>query len=186
MSYSVTCECGLVHSVSATDAGSTLRCRCGRSVDVPLLSSLRKSAGDEAFPLSTIERIRAMIRDGELPSGDICPCSGRPADDGILVHVQCERTWVRGGEPINSSKVLGCFLVFGWIGALIASLRMRPREDLGRDTSIQVPLRVSSDVRPKLLRMRQKALKAILRQTPVYAQLLDEFPEAEVVPIETT
>ncbi len=67
MSYSTACECGATHAVAATQAGTTLRCACGRSVTVPALSVLRQAAGQTPMPLNTVERIRAMIRDGELP-----------------------------------------------------------------------------------------------------------------------
>ena len=184
-SYSVFCECGVTHPVSATQAGSTMTCGCGRSVDVPTLSSLRKSAGESAIPSDTIETIQAMIRGGELPSGDICPYSGRPANDTIFFHVQCERVWVRGGESLESGNFAYMFL--GWIGALIALQKLRPREELGRDISLEVPLCISSDVRPTIMGMRrQRGLKALLCQTHIYAQLLQEFPRATVTVIKTS
>jgi hypothetical protein len=158
-----------------------MKCSCGKSVDVPTLSNLRKSAGQSAIPLSTIDRIRIMVRDGALPAGEICPVSGRPADETILIDVQCERAWVRGGESWDTGKVIAYVLLFGWIGALIASRKSQPYEELGRDTSLTVPLRISSEVRPKLQRMRrQRKLKSLLSQTPIYSQLLKEYPEAIV------
>lgn len=184
MSYSVTCECGSRHAVSATQAGSMLECACGRSVDVPLLSALRKSAGESPIPLNTIERIRAMIQSGELPNGDICPYSGRPANSTIYFHVQCERSWVRGGDSWDTGKVIAYVLLFGWIGALIASKKSQPMEEIGRDTFLELPLRMSSDVASSVMRIRrQKKLKMLLRQTPIYARLLDESPEADVSPL---
>jgi len=82
---------------------------------------------------------------------------------------------------MDSGAVVAWTLVFGWIGALIAIRKSRPQEVLGRDTFLRVPVRVSSEALPKLVRMRrQKKLKAILRETPIYAELLDEFPEATV------
>ena len=182
--YSVTCECGVLHPVSATQAGSTLTCRCGRPVDVPPLSSLRKSAGESPVPLNTIERIRAMIRSGELPSGDVCPYSGRRADDTMLFHIQCERTWVRGSGEWGTGKIVIYVWLLGLIGALIASLKSGPREELGRDISLEVPVRISADARPKLIKMRrQKTLKALLCETPIYSQLLQEFPGATIMPL---
>ncbi len=184
MSYSVTCGCGATHTVTATQAGSTLRCACGTSIEVPLLSALRKSAGESPIPLNTIETIQAMIRRGELPSGDICPYSGRPANNTLFVHVQCERVWVRGGDSMGAGQVIAYVLLLGWIGALIASIKTRPREELGQDTSLELPLRISSDAGSKILRIRrQRALKMLLRKTPVYATLLEEFPEAYVRPL---
>ena len=131
MGYSVTCGCGATHDVTATQAGATLTCRCGRFLDVPGLSTLRKSAGECPIPRNTIERINAMIHNGELPSGEICPYSGRPANSSIYFHVQCERSWVRGGDSIDAGKAVALVLFLGWIGALIAYRKSGPREELG-------------------------------------------------------
>ncbi len=181
MSYSTTCECGAIHAVAATQAGTTLECKCGRAVCVPALSALRQAAGETPIPLNTIERIEAMIRDGELPSGNVCPVSGRPADRVVHLRVECEQSWVRGGDPMDSGAGFAFMLLFGWIGLMLASRASRPREELGRDTAVTVPLGVASEARSKVMRMRrQKALKALLRSTPIYAELLDQFPDAHV------
>jgi hypothetical protein len=184
MNYSVTCGCGKEHAVEATQAGSTLKCVCGRSIAVPLLSKLRIAAGENAVPLNTIETIREMIRRGELPNGEVCPHSGRRADSTVYFRVQCERMWVRGNESANIGLMVVYFLLLGWIAVFVASQKSRPVEELGRDTSLELPLRVSSEVSAKIIRMRrQKRLKQLLRTTPIYATLLDEFPEAAVTPM---
>ena len=142
-----------------------------------------------------------MILNGELPQGFTCPYSGRPANDTIFLHVQCERSWVRGGEFEDTDESMdtigaGVFslVFFGWIAAptaLIAMAMSKPREELGREelgrnTSLDVPMRISTDIRPELMRMRrQRKLKALLRQTPIYSQLLEEFPSATITLTET-
>lgn len=185
MSYSVSCRCGKDLPVSAVQAGSTIGCACGATVAVPLLSDLRRSAGETAIPLNAIETIQALIRDGELPKGDRCPYSGAAADCTLLVRVQCERSWVRGSEPIGARDAIVYFVFLGWIGALIAYCKSRDRrEELGRDTILDLPLRVSADAVAKLARLgSQRRWKAILRKTPAYARLLDEFPDARVKPV---
>lgn len=186
MSYSVSCACGVTHAVSATQAGSRIACACGRSLDVPTLSSLRKSAGESPFPLSTVERIQAMIRDGSLPSGDVCPYSGRAANDTVFFHVQCERAWERGGDSRQIAEIILYFLLCGWVGALFVAARSKPAKQMvfGRNTLLEVPLRISSDVRKKVLGIRgQKKLRALLCHTPIYSELLREFPDATVAPI---
>ncbi len=45
MTYSVPCECGKTLAVIATDAGTDMRCECGRLVSVPILSQLRQQSG---------------------------------------------------------------------------------------------------------------------------------------------
>jgi hypothetical protein len=182
MSYPVSCQCGMRHLVSATEAGSRIRCPCGNSLDVPTLSSLRSSAGETPYPASTIEKIKAMIRDGRLPSGEICPYSGRPVNDTVFFHVQCERSSIEGESNTVASIIFG--LIAGIRGARILAEQIRPPREVGRNTLIEIPLRISSDVRKQVLRIRrQKTLKALLCHTPIYAQLLQEYPDASVKPI---
>lgn len=185
MSYSVSCGCGNSVPVSAVQAGSTIACVCGAQIAVPLLSALRRSAGETAIPLNAVETIQALIRDGELPQGDLCPYSGALANLTFHVRVQCERSWVRGSEPIGARDAVTYVLFLGWIGALIAYGKSRgQREELGRDTIIELPLRVSADAAVKLARLRsQRTWKALLRKTPAYARLLDEYPDARITPL---
>lgn len=179
--YSVSCDCGSFVSVTARQAGSTVGCTCGRTITIPLLSALRRSAGQSTK--TTIEQIEEMIRNGELPTDKVCPISGRNADETILFHIQCERSWVRGGEPTDIGKILAYYMLFGWIGAIIASRKMQTREEFGRETSATVPLRISSEVRAKIFRTRrQKTLKSFLHHVPIYQRLLREYPDAVVTP----
>ena len=184
MSYAVTCGCGTRHPVSATQAGSTLSCACGRSIEVPPLSDLRSAAGESAIPLNTIEEIRVLVRRGELPNGSICPYSDRPANATLVLLVKCEQMWVRGGDRWRTGSIVAAVLFCGWIGALLALFSPVRREELGRDTVVEVPVRISSDLADEMLRIRQqKKLKSILRKTPIYAKLLEEFPRASVQPL---
>ncbi len=121
MSYSTTCECGAIHAVSATQAGVTLECKCGRSLVVPALSVLRRNAGETPIPLNTVERIQAMIRDGELPSGHGCPYSGRPADSVVHVRVKCEQSWVRRHDSDDGGQALAWTLFFAFLGGWFVS-----------------------------------------------------------------
>jgi hypothetical protein len=53
MQFEIPCECGRRLTVTAGDAGATLRCGCGRTVQVPGLHQLRASAptrSEEATP----------------------------------------------------------------------------------------------------------------------------------------
>ncbi len=179
--YSVNCECGIRLGVDARQAGSTISCECGRSISVTLLSVLRRSAGQSTK--STLELIEAMIRSGELPAEMVCPLSGRQPEETVYFHIQCERSWVRGGEPIDIGKLLLYYTLFGWIGALMVSRKMQERQEFGRDTTVTVPVRISSEVRAKVYgTRRQKTLRTYLSHVPIYARLLKEFPEAVVTP----
>jgi len=148
------------------------------------LSKLRGSAGESPIPLNALERIQAMIRDGRLPSGDICPYSGRPAHETMIFRVHCESPWAKGPGGGETLATIALGLCFGFIGSLIASRDSGPEEIVGRETTIDLPVRISPEARPELERLRsQKRIKAVLSQTPIYAQLLREFPEATVEPV---
>lgn len=184
--YKVACECGARIPVSAVQAGSSVACSCGRDVNVPTLSSLRKSAGQPPIPVDNIATITAMIKNGELPDNDLCPYSNRPANETVFFRMQCERTWARQNRDSDAYKAFFYVLVFGWLGAMLTAGKSRngenrENETLGRDTWVDVPVRISSDVRPNIIRMRrQKKLKELLSQTPIYAELLEEFPQTRV------
>ncbi|WP_197528737.1 hypothetical protein [Aeoliella mucimassa] len=125
-----------------------------------------------------------MIQSGELPNGEICPYSHRPANCTVYFHVQCERSWVRGGDNDTSATDILFILVIGWIGLLFSAFRSRPREEHGRETSIELPLRVSGNASAKIVSLRQqKKLNKLLREVPIYAELLKEFPDAKVQPL---
>jgi hypothetical protein len=184
MSYSVKCECGQSRTVVATQAGSTIPCECGRPLDVPMLSILRRSAGEDPIPRTTVEQIRSMIDTGELPICEICPFSGRPTNDTMFFHIQCETIHLRGGMSKDKAFWYACWytLIFG----LIVLRRLGPPETLGRETSIKIPVRVSSASRSALIKLRgQRRLKKLLSDTPIYRELLREFPQAIVTPVQS-
>jgi hypothetical protein len=178
MSFHVACECGSTQTVSATQAGTSVRCSCGRQVAVPALSVLRATSSEPCDLGGTLERIRDSIARGVLPANDVCPLSGRPADSVLYFRVDCEREWMRRGERSAAESILLWFLL-GWIGLLLSLRRSGPPEVFGHDISIEVPLRVASQMTPKVRRMRrQRPLKNLLSQTDAYRQLFKEYPGA--------
>ena len=177
--YSVNCECGKSIAVAQSQAGASVICDCGKTVPVPLLSALRRAAGESNRTI--IEELRFQIANKELPYGNLCPFSGKLADYIVTINVQCERSWTRGGEELSLNKIIAFYIPFGWLGALIASRRMMPLEEFGRETVIDLPLKVSTEMRSQVTRMRsQKSLKTALRTVPIYEKLLDEYPDSVV------
>ncbi|HEX4613978.1 MAG TPA: hypothetical protein VH092_37700 [Urbifossiella sp.] len=181
MEYRVTCGCGKALTVRSGDAGATLRCACGRDVEVPSLHQLRLSAGEEA--LTPVPRIRAMLASGLLPGTHGCAVCGREPAPNARVHIECERAHTGGG--MSKGEVLtGCLLgmVFGWLIGLVAlvGLRGQPRQ-YGADVSVAVPLPVCETCRPAL--SDATALRRALRAVSHYADLLDRYPEARIVPL---
>ena len=174
MEYHVACSCGASIPVTAAQAGAEVECPCGARVPVPRLSALRTQAGLGAYESGPIDTIRRMIAEGALPWGKVCAVSGRPTDDVIELHVQCERSY----SPRGSSPLV---LYFWPLLALIDGARSERREILGRDTVVCVPLRVAQDFHHRLARRTgQRTLRRLLRGVPVYARLLQEYPQARV------
>ena len=181
--YHFGCKCGRVHFVTAAQAGGVVACGCGVTADVPSLSRLRVAAGQEPIPLSTVERIYAMIAAKELPMGDNCVCCGRPADLVAFLHVECERSRLAGGGwnwlAIAAGAAIAVWLAF-------VAQRFTRSEVHGRETSVDLPLRVSSLCQRRLLRLRrQRKLKRLLKTVPLYERLLLEYPRAVVTPVQT-
>lgn len=124
-----------------------------------------------------------MIRDGELPEGQLCVISGVPTTDSLDLYVQCESTWIKGpGQGRYVLVVLMIlFLPFWIIWFLVGkALLDEERRELGHNRGVSVPLRVSQQCHEQLRRSSQSHIKKLLRTVPVYAQLLNEFPKARV------
>ena len=182
MNLTVQCDCGKRLPVAATSAGSEVTCSCSRQVTVPTLSELRRSAGLNPIPLNTVETIQRLVLNGELPNEKTCPISGRIEVTTVLFRIDCESKWVKGREPMSIHWIVVYVLFLGWLGALLAAIRNdTPREELGRDVSVDVPMRISSDSLTNVLKLTsQRKLKRILKHNPIYAKLLSEYPAAFV------
>ena len=181
MSYRVPCACGGAVEVKAADAGADLPCRCGRTVRVPLLSQLRRSAGESPASGSVIDTITFLVNDGKLPPDSCCAVSGLPCDETHRFYVECERMWVKGGWTTGSIlfNVIAWFVVPFWTLKLLLT-RNEPPELLGRERGVYVPLRVRSEFKPKLRKMSQAQLRAMLRSVEIYQKLLDQYPNATI------
>ncbi len=184
MSYTVPCKCGNNLKVTATQAGTDVPCSCGHVVSVPLLSRLRRMAGQEAFEAGTIDTINRMIRDGELPLGDTCAVSGLPTLDSYDLYVQCEFTWTKGpGKGRFLFAALAVVIAPIWIICLLFGRALFDEQHrvLGRNRGVYTPLRVREEHHQQLRRTRsQTKLQRLLRTVPIYATLLDEYPKARI------
>lgn len=174
MKYEVRCECEKVRAVSAADAGVSLPCPCGRTVDVPPLHILRASAGEQA--ISPALQIQGMLLRNELPGTRACACCHRDTDHVLRVSVVCERVSTRTRSRANPHAVLGClvFGLFGWIALRSAEETI----ERGREVSFTLPVRLCEVCNHET--PTPSALRAALCATPVYAALLDQYPNAAV------
>ncbi len=173
MSYTVRCECGKPYPVGAADAGVSFACSCGRTVDVPTLHMLRASAGEQ--PISPAVQIQGMLLNNELPGTRDCVNCGCGTDHLIRVSVACEQ--LTAGDQVKASDVMvGCLLfgVLGWFAGILMA-RSRPPVERGREVSFTLPVRVcEACATDRSLDVIRKDLFA----TPVYAALLDQYPNA--------
>src|SRR4051794_31412390 len=121
MSYEVRCECGKAHAVSAADAGSSLRCTCGRTVDVPALHVLRASTGERS--VSPLIQIQSGFLSGELPGPPKCACCRRDTDRQVTISIVCEQAIGNGPAAAGAAATTalsGCLMfltgifIFSW------------------------------------------------------------------------
>jgi hypothetical protein len=178
MKYSFTCPCQKVIPVDISSAGSDIVCECGSKAQVPRLSQLRVMAGEGAYEAGTIDTILRMLDEGTLPWRETCAITGRPTRDVIEVYVECEK--------VHSSSNHGGWLflavmLLGWMAVLLKGA-VKEHDPQGRETRVRTPLRVERDVQAVVLKMKsQRKLRRLLRQVPIYARLLDAYPEATIV-----
>src|SRR4051812_6106977 len=102
MSYSVACGCGQRLTVTASEAGATKTCPCGRAVPVPSLRRLREDAGEAATHTPELI-VGQMLRAGVLPGDGGCAVCNAPTADRVLIQTVCEQ---------SASRASG---VMGWV-----------------------------------------------------------------------
>jgi len=171
MPYEVRCECGKTHAVGAADAGASLCCGCGRTVEVPALHELRLAAGQFAFsPEVTLANLLAR---GELPDTLECIGCGEQTGGIVFATVACEQAAQK-----KTYFPAGCFSPILWVFGVIIFLR-EPRDEnwYGRDVWFRVPVRYCPGCTETLTDAK---LRVALRQHPVCAGVLDKYPQARV------
>jgi hypothetical protein len=221
MDFHLDCECGASLRVTESAAGASLPCACGRTLQVPPLSEMRRQAGKPAYQARARLVIERMVADGELPPRTCVACGSTPA--GVVdIVTECEKEWTRATGP---SRTIG----FLFLGLWAFFLREQEERVLAHKVSVWTPLTFCSVCRrglrsgPLLPLLRilkfvflaatplalvwgvawcalplaaatlswwlegvarnthQGALKHALQHVPIYGQLLEEYPQAEVV-----
>ena len=192
MPLAVTCTCGLVYSVPSSRAGSTLDCRCGRSVAVPgtarptppPVAPIGRDQPHEAdLDDDTIQTIKRMIRTRELPVAGPCPHSGKPANDVVVFRLHfdpvAEEELAATEQAAASSGGWSLFGLFSGKGGAATAKRSTPA--LGHDVWVDMPMRVAHEAHAEILLSRsQKHFRDMLRTVPIYARLLTEHRTARI------
>jgi hypothetical protein len=145
MSLGVTCECGLSLGVTEKDAGSMVRCSCGRPVVVPLLEEFQNHT--VLLSAATVERrAQRLVAEGVLPGTDECLwCREVPAQR-VDVIVQCERytAHTSGGMRLLIMPIPLGFVRFIWWE------EPERLEIRGRDTDVPAPVCLCETCRSNL------------------------------------
>ncbi len=169
MQYEVRCECGKPHAVTGADAGTSLKCDCSRTVEVPPLHKLRTTAGQDALPAETT--LEKLLATKQLPNTAECVICGEPTDGIVQVRVVCEHV----EEQTNAVERNGCFilgLLLGWIVRVPHESRI-----VGRDVRFRIPVRCCDLC---LGRVTNDDLRTALRRNRVCAAVLDKYPHAHI------
>jgi hypothetical protein len=173
MSYEVRCECGKTRAVGAADAGTSVRCPCGRSVDVPPLHVLRASVGEPS--ISPIIQIQALLTRGELPGARDCACCHRVTDHLIRVSVVCERA-IPQGPSVATTAATGCLMILTGIFIFSSSSASAASAQHGSEVSFILPVRMCEGCARYVT--TPQAIRTALATTPAYAALLARYPNA--------
>lgn len=140
MNFSFDCECGRPIQISEVQAGAHVDCICGRRAAVPLLSELRRNAGLEAYQKSIAKRVEEQLAAGELPGGPACAKCGMLTPRTFAAEARCEQSWQKtyGRLQVFPIPFVGIFWTWS----------VRRVEDLGRETTVPLVLRLCDDCRP--------------------------------------
>lgn len=175
--YPVKCECGVVHQCPAGYAGTRFACKCGKVVEVPVLSALRTTVIEgQTTPEAEVE---ARSRLGQLPLEQECVICARPTAEQVTVVVECKRHKER--MTFSERLVLRMFTIFGWFGLLfwVVARKWLKRDVMREYIAYELPVR-ACEVCGSTLTSSVPATEAV-KLTPLYARLLASHPNAFVI-----
>ncbi len=177
MDLFVVCECGNRCSVSSSLCGQDVICSCGKLVLVPRLTDLRASNGLSPF-VSVSDRIRALESAGRLPVEDRCVVCQTTTEQTLHCAIECERPV---GHDDGAWKSFFSMFLFGPLVARYLIQRDSLRQETrGHELVVVAPMRIC-DACFRAARLTSEKCKELLRTTEVYRELLDEYPDAQVI-----
>lgn len=176
MRYPVRCECGQVYHFTAAQAGTHYTCPCGRELVVPSLSRLKMAAGEDV--LSPAVRLEQMLQLGLLPQEKKCVFCRRETPGVAHFWAICERAFVKKDASRVWWAVVLSWLCLGWLGLLLLLVRARDDRVHGTDVRLRLPLRVCPECAPDLAVAGD--LREAVSAVPLYADLLHQYPDAEL------
>jgi hypothetical protein len=164
-----------VYQFSAVQAGNRYTCPCGHELVVPSLSRLKMAAGEAV--LSPEVRLEQMLQLGLLPQQAHCVVCRRATTGVTYFWAVCERAFVKKDSSRVWWVIALSWIFLGWLGLL---LLFRARDDRvhGSDVQLRLPLRACPECAPVLAEAGR--LEDAVLAVPVYADLLDKYPRAEL------
>ncbi len=182
---SISCNCGQVHAIREIQAGSQIRCSCGRSVDVPSLGNLRQLAGKEAYVTNPAEAIRKSVAQGIEPAGNSCLVCGSDVSNTYRCVAECERSLTKDAQNNENSLVRFLARLISVIlipKLLVIYLFSRPAANsepqvFGHDVAVEFQLPVCEQCAqaghdPRKHRVARK----MLQEVDLLNQLLEYYP----------
>lgn len=169
--YPVSCECTKVHEVPGTDAGKMIACSCGRSVEIPRLSLLRKSAGEETLSIDL--ELEHRLRDNSLPEETECLSCSKPTDDMAFSRVQYESAY----KKKNDKSSLAFFFILGPLWAMIYRQFFQIGKEHGDNLEFRLPLRLCAICQRKTWKNQ---VAELLKKVPIYRRFLEKYPLAKI------
>jgi hypothetical protein len=149
MEFRINCECGKRIFVTTGSAGGTVRCECGRTVTVPLLSELRRQAGLPAYQMNPAEVIEQMLAAGELPPVQPCARCSNPTDEVLNAVAECESSWA-GQSARPGDSAIG-YIVVAAVPIPVALVDVEEGEAKGGELTVPIPVRMCRGCQRRLL-----------------------------------
>lgn len=188
MNFYLRCECDYRLTVNEGAAGATLTCpECQKPVSVPSLAELRSKAGFSPHDLMPEVILAQKLQSAELKAEPFCSGCSAPSDRVAQVAVDCERAHV---EPTSGGVASGLSLMFIVVCVCLVGLpllllpfmgRLRESEETtewGEDKIYWLPLTLCERCDQNL--QGEQDLKGCLATIPLYAEILEIYPESGV------
>jgi hypothetical protein len=134
------------------------------------------AAGEEV--LSPVVRLEQMLHLGMLPQETRCLGCDRPTTGVTHFWAICERAFVKKDPNRVWWAVALAWLFFGWLAILLLAVRSRDDRVHGSDVRLRLPLRACPECGPDLA--GPGALREAMLRVPLYADLLGQYPAAEL------
>jgi hypothetical protein len=183
----VPCMCGRSLAVNSTQAGAKVSCECGKEIQLPSLSQMRKLAGQDAYATNPADKIKRSLKDGINPSGNTCLCCNSLHPLRFELSAECEQMVVKGqGDPTSIPSLFAKFAAILFLPRFLLLLMgsggpTNEPDVMGHDVSVDFPLMVcDACVKSGQDPRRNAVAKKLMQKVPVYQELLSFYPDLKL------